>query len=54
MKEKYENTEVTKEALQNWRSNYPDSPKKDYVSFEESNIKSYRKGIAAKIPPDIK
>ena len=38
----------------NWKANYPDSLKKDYVPFEESNVKFYRKGISAKIPPDIK
>ena len=51
---KYENNEITKEALQDWKANYPDSLKKDYVPFEESNVKFYRKGISAKIPPDIK
>ncbi len=54
MKEKYENNEITKEALQDWKANYPDSLKKDYVPFEESNVKFYRKGITAKIPLDIK
>ena len=53
MKEKYENNEITKEALQDWKANYPDSLKKDYVPFEESNVKFYRKGITAKVPPDI-
>lgn len=53
MKEKYENNEITKEALQDWKSNYPDSLKKDYVPFEESNVKFYRKGITAKVPLDI-
>lgn len=54
MKEKYENNEITKEALQDWKANYPESLKKDYVPFEESNVKFYRKGISAKIPLDIK
>lgn len=54
MKEKYENNEITKEALQHWKANYPDSLKKDYVPFEESNVKFYKSGINAKIPPDIK
>lgn len=54
MKEKYENNEITKEALQDFKANYPDSLKKDYLPFEESNVKFYRKGISAKIPPDIK
>lgn len=54
MKEKYENNEITKEALQDWKANYPDSLKKDYVPFEESNVKFYRKGITAKVPLDIK
>lgn len=54
MKEKYENNEITKEALQDWKANYPDSLKKDYVPFEESNVKFYKSGIGAKVPPDIK
>ena len=54
MKQKCENNEITKEALQDWKANYPESLKKDYVPFEESNVKFYRKGIFAKIPPDIK
>jgi len=54
MKEKYENNEIAKEALQDWKANYPDSLKKDYVPFEESNVKFYKSGINAKIPPDIK
>lgn len=28
--------------------------KKDYVPFEESNVKFYKSGINTKIPPDIK
>ena len=54
MKEKYENNEITKEALEDWKANFPDSLKKDYVPFEESNVKFYKSGISAKIPPDIK
>ena len=54
MKEKYENNEITREAYEDWKANYPDSLKKDYVPFEESNVKFHRKGIFAKIPPDIK
>ena len=54
MIKKYENNEITKEALQDWKANYPDSLKKDYAPFEESNVKFCRKGITAKIPPDIK
>ena len=49
MKEKYKNNEITKEALQDWKANYPDSLKKDYVLFEESNVKFYKSGINAKI-----
>ena len=37
MKEKYKNNEITKEALEDWKANSPDSLKKDYVPFEESN-----------------
>ncbi len=54
MKEKYENNEITKESMQDWKANYPDSLKKDYVPFEESNVKFYKSGINTKIPPDIK
>lgn len=54
MKEKYENNKITKEALQNWKASYPESLKKDYVPFEESNVKFYRSGINAKVPPEIK
>ena len=49
-----ENMKITKEALQDWKANCPDSLKKYYIPFEESNVKFYRKGITAKIPPDIK
>ena len=51
---KYENNEITKEALHDWKANYPDSMKKEFVPFEESNVKFYRSGINAKIPPNIK
>ena len=51
---KNEKNEITKEALQDWKANYPDSLKKDYVPFEESNVKFYKSGIRAKVPPDIK
>lgn len=54
MKEKYENNEITKEALEDWKANFPDSLKKDYVPFEESNVKFYKNGINAKVPPDLK
>ncbi len=54
MKQKYENNEITKEALQDWKANYPDSLKKDYVPFEESNVKLYKSGINAKVPLDLK
>ena len=54
MKEKYENNEITKEALQDWKANFPESLKKDYVPFEESNVKFYSSGIGAKVPPNIK
>ena len=41
MKEKYKNNEITKEALEDWKANFPDSLKKDYVPFEESNLKRF-------------
>lgn len=54
IKEKYENNKITKEALEDWKANYPDSPKKYSVPFEKSNVKFYKSGIGAKVPPDIK
>jgi len=54
MKEQYENNEITKEALQDWKANYPDSLTKDYFPFEESNVNFYKKSISVKIPPNIK
>ena len=54
IKQKYENNEITKEGLQDWKANSPDSLKKDYVPFEESNVKLYKSGINAKLPPDLK
>ena len=33
MKGKYENNEITKEAMQDWKANYPESLNKDYVPF---------------------
>lgn len=50
MKEKYNNNE--KEALQDWKTNYPNT-KKDYVPFEESNVKFYKNGISTKVPPNL-
>ena len=35
-------------------ANYPDSLKKDYVPFEESNVKFYKSGINAKVQPNLK
>lgn len=54
MKEKYENNEITKETLQDWKANYHDSLKKDCVSFEESNVKLYESGINTKVPLNLK
>ena len=54
MKEKYENNEITKEALEDWKANFPDNLKKDYVPFEESDVKFYRSRINTKLPPYIK
>lgn len=53
MKEKYNNNEITKEALEDWKANYSDSLKKGYVPVEESNVKFYKNSIGAKVPPDI-
>ena len=54
MKRKYEDNEITKEALDDWKANYPDSLKKDYIPFEESNVKRFNNGMSAKVPPEIK
>ena len=54
MKEKYENNEITKEALEDWKANFPDSLKKDYVPFEESDLKRFNNGMSVKVPPEIK
>ena len=54
MKEKYENNEITKEALEDWKANYPDNLKKDYVPFEESNLKRFNNAMSVKVPPEIK
>ena len=54
MKEKYENNEITKEALEDWKANFPDSLKKDYVPFEESNLKRFNNSMSVKVPPEIK
>ena len=54
MKEKYENNEITREAYEDWKANYPDSLKKDYVPFEESNLKRFNNGMSVKVPPEIK
>ena len=54
MKEKYENNEITRETYEDWKANYPDSLKKDYVPFEESNLKRFNNGMSVKIPPEIK
>ena len=51
MKEKYANGEITKEALEDWKANFPDSLDKNYVPHEESNVKQYSTGIKVKMPP---
>ena len=38
MKQKYENNEITKEAMQDWKANYPDSLKKDYGKHGNNRI----------------
>jgi len=54
MKSNYKNNEITKEVLQDWKANYPDSLKEDYVPFEESNLKHFNNGMSVKVPPEIK
>lgn len=54
MKKKYYNDEITDEEFEDWKANYPDSLKKDYVPFEESNLKRFHNSMSVKIPPEIK
>lgn len=54
MKKKYYNDEITDEEFEDWKANYPDSLKKDYVPFEESNLKRFYNSMSVKIPPEIK
>ena len=54
MKRKFEDGEITKEALEDWKANFPDSLDKNYIPFEESNVKRYNKERKVKTPPEIK
>ena len=54
MKEKHENNEITREAYEDWKANYLDSLKKDYVPFEESNLKRFNNAMSVKVLPEIK
>ena len=54
MRKKHYNDEITDEEFEDWKANYPDSLKKDYVPFEESNLKRFHKSMSVKIPPEIK
>lgn len=53
MKGKNENNEITKDALEVWKTNFPDSLKKDYVPFEESNLKRFNNAMSVKVPLEI-
>ena len=53
-REKFQNNEITKEALEDWKANYLDGLKKDYVPFEESNLKRFNNSMSVKVPPEIK
>lgn len=46
------NNEITKEALEDWKANY--QSKKDYVPFEESNLKCFNNSMSVKVPLEIK
>ena len=54
MRKKHYNDEITDEEFEDWKVNYPDSLKKDYVPFEESNLKRFHNSMSVKIPPEIK
>ena len=54
MRKKHYNDEITDEEFEDWKANYPDSLKKDYVPFEESNLKRFHNSMSVKIPPEIK
>ena len=54
MRKKHYNDEITDEEFEDWKVNYPDSLKKDCVSFEESNLKRFHNSMSVKIPPEIK
>ena len=54
MKKKHYNDEITDEEFEDLKVNYPDSIKKDYVPFEESNLKRFHNSMLVKVPPEIK
>lgn len=54
MKKKHYNDEITDEEFEDSKLSYPDSLKKDYVPFEESNLKRFHNSMSVKIPPEIK
>ena len=54
MRKKHYNDEITDEEFEDLKANYPDSLKKDYVPFEESNLKRFHNSMSVKIPPEIK
>ena len=54
MRKKHYNDEITDEEFEDWKVNYPNSLKKDYVPFEESNLKRFHNSMSVKIPPEIK
>lgn len=53
MKEKYVNGEITLEALEDFKANYPDSIKKGYEIFEEGKKKRYKNEIRMKTTPNL-
>ena len=54
MRKKHYNDEITDEEFEDWKLSYPDSLKKDYVPFEESNLKRFHNSMSVKVPPEIK
>ena len=54
MRKKHYNDEITDEEFEDLKVNYPDSLKKDYVPFEESNLKRFHNSMSVKVPPEIK
>ena len=47
-------TKLLRKPYRIGRQTYPDSLKKDYVPFEESNLKRFNNSMSVEVPPEIK